>query len=226
MFGRDPLEEQKETQIPAGRDSHIRGKRVWLGLFLGSVIAVLMAGNILYGIFLHTRNERPYCLSCHEYMGPASMWEISDRHTEGFSCPLCHSVLPDQQARCGAFSAHPETVNPNCMGCHSNVMEQKPLDKVVEVRFASPHGPGQREVSVRWQLNDLMFRWHLKKKVCLCTDCHRNVSHDKGASSSDHQPKMAYCKECHYHAAKDDYVRVSPLPKIQVREAKTADGNY
>jgi hypothetical protein len=29
---------------------------------------------------------------------------------------------------------------------------------------------------------------------------------------------MSYCKACHYHAAKDDYVQVSPLPMLEIRE--------
>ena len=73
------MEEQKEAHIPEARDSHIRARRVWLVLFLGALTAALMAGNVLYGIFLQTRTERSFCLSCHEYMGPGRMWNVSDR---------------------------------------------------------------------------------------------------------------------------------------------------
>ena len=146
-------------------------------------------------------------------------------HSSGFACSPCHGLLPGQKGRCGAFSAHPETVNPNCMGCHPLVVEGRSLQKAVEVRFFAPKAPAGREVFYEWNLQDLMYQWHIRNKICLCTDCHRNIAHEKGTNvAHPNRPKMAYCKECHYHRVKDDYVKVSPLPELEVKE-KQKSGN-
>jgi hypothetical protein len=181
-------------------------------LFCCLLVAAVLGANILYGTVLFTRENRSYCLECHRASGPALMWEASDRHAEGLTCGQCHGMLPGRKGRCGAFSAHAETVNPNCMGCHSSVVEGRPLEKVVEVRLQD----GSKVY--RWQLDQLMYGWHLKKNICLCTDCHRNISHERESKAFDHRPKMSYCKACHYHAVKDDYVQVSPLPMLEVKE--------
>ncbi|MGW8322451.1 MAG: hypothetical protein ACWGSD_12950 [Thermodesulfobacteriota bacterium] len=33
---------------------------------------------------------------------------------------------------------------------------------------------------------------------------------------------MSYCKTCHYHAVKDDYAQVSPLPILEIEEGERA----
>ncbi len=190
--------------------------------FLLLLAAGLLGANFLYGTVLFTRENRDYCLQCHRLTGPAVMWEVSERHPAGVTCGPCHGLLPDQKGRCGAFSARAETVNPNCMGCHSSVVQGRPLDKVVTVRVPAVPGVGPGPKTYRWDLEQLMYGWHLKKGVCLCTDCHRNVAHEKESNAYDHRPKMAYCKACHYHAVKDDYVRVSPLPVLEVGEGERA----
>jgi hypothetical protein len=152
------------------------------------------------------------------------MWEASDRHAEGLTCGQCHGVLPGQDARFGAFSAHADTVNPNCMGCHKSVVEGRPLDKVVEVTLQALPDSGTGPKTYRWKLEELMYGWHLKKRICVCTDCHRNIAHEQESTVFGHRPKMAYCKACHYHAVKDDYVKISPLPMLEVKEMSTGVG--
>lgn len=190
-------------------------------VFCCLLVAAVLGANLLYGTVLFTRETRSYCLVCHRASGPALMWEASERHAEGLTCGQCHGRLPGQKGRCGAFSAHADTVNPNCMGCHASVLEGRPLDKVVEVQLQAPPDSGAGPKMYRWRLEELMYGWHLKKRICLCTDCHRNVSHERESKAFGHGPKMAYCKACHYHAAKDDYVQISPLPMLEVREGES-----
>lgn len=179
--------------------------------------AVLVGGNGFYALTAYTRGNRAECLSCHPLIAASYMVGGVARHSSGFSCFQCHGALPGQGARTGSFSAKPEVVNPNCMGCHPRVLTGAALGKEADVRL-----PAQSEASkvYRWKLEDLMYRWHLEKRICICTDCHRNVTHEKasGVPSAPHRPKLAYCGECHYHAAKDDYVQGQPLPAIEVRE--------
>jgi hypothetical protein len=189
-------------------------------VFCCLLVAAVLGANILYGTVLVTRASRSYCLDCHRASGPALMWEASDRHAPGLTCGPCHKLLPGQQGRCGAFSAHAETVNPNCMGCHPSVLQGRPLDKVVEVRLRAGPDSGAEPRVYRWPLEQLMYGWHLKKRICLCTDCHRNVSHERESRVFGHSPKMAYCQACHYHAVKDDYVQITPLPMLEIIESQ------
>lgn len=206
-------------------ESEARARKRRFVIFWVLVGAVFFGGNFLYGMVLYTRGDRALCLDCHRFAGPGRMWERSERHSEGLSCGQCHGYLPAQEGRCGAFSAHPEVVNPNCMGCHARVVQGGLIGKVAEVRVErEPEiDPGGGVKVHRWRLEDLMYTWHLKNKICLCTDCHRNVAHEKGQELLPlHTPRMAYCRECHYHAAKDDYVKALPLPEIRVEQSPAA----
>ncbi len=217
---KDSVEQQNAAEeIGEALDRAAQRRRRFL-VFCFLVAAALLGVNFLYGTVLFTRENRDYCLECHRFSGPALMWEASERHAAGVTCKQCHGLLPGQKGRCGAFSAHAETVNPNCMGCHGSVLQGRPIDKVVTVRI--PAAPGSRSEPrvYRWKLEQLMFDWHLKKRICLCTDCHRNVSHEQQSKEFGHGPKMAYCQACHYHAVKDDYVQVTPLPMLEVTEGE------
>jgi len=215
MWG--PMKDEVKVSPPEPEGEARDRKRRFL-IFWVILAVVFFGGNFLYGMVLYTRTDRALCLNCHRFAGPARMWERSERHSEGLSCPQCHGTLPAQQGRCNAFSAHAEVVNPNCMGCHARVLEGGPIGKVAEVKFGGePGGEEKNGIVYRWRLEDLMYTWHVKKRICLCTDCHRNVAHEKSAlTSPPHMPRLAYCRECHYHAAKDDYVKASPLPQIRV----------
>lgn len=189
-------------------------------VFCGVLAVVVLGANLLYGTMTITRENRTYCLTCHRGSGPALMWEASERHAAGITCGQCHGLLPGQKGRCGSFSAHAETVNPNCMGCHNAVLTGRPIGKLVEVRLDPVPGAAEEPRVYRWPLEELMYGWHLRKGICLCTDCHRNVAHERESAAFGHSPKMSYCRDCHYHAVKDDYVRISPLPKIEVKEGE------
>ncbi len=196
-----------------------RRRKTGFFVFSAFLVLLLIAGNLLYGTTLFTRNNRTYCLSCHQFSQPAHMWEPSEMHSEGFACSPCHSLLPGQEGRCGAFSAHADTVNPNCMGCHPRVLEGRTLGKVVEVHVSSPESPEGKEARYTWNLEDLMYRWHVSNRVCVCTDCHRNVAHDEvNGPLPRNRPEMTSCQGCHYHAVKDDYVKALPLPVLKVKE--------
>lgn len=177
--------------------------------------AILVGVNGFYALTAYTRGNRTECLSCHPLIGASFMVGGVARHRPGLACFQCHGALPGQQALSGSFSAKPDVVNPNCMGCHPRILAGTTLGKDVEVRLAQSAG----SKVYQWKLEDLMYRWHLEKRICLCTDCHRNVAHEKASGAAQpHRPKLAYCGECHYHAAKDDYVKAQPLPAIEVRE--------
>lgn len=193
-------------------------------VFCCLLVVTVLGANLLYGMVLITREARSQCLVCHRVSAPAVMWEVSERHSKGLTCAQCHGMLPGPgtQGRCGAFSAHPDTVNPNCVGCHTSVWEGRPLAKVVEVRLPGSAGSGPAPKVYRWRLEELMYGWHLKKRICLCTDCHRNVAHEQESIAFGHRPKMAYCRDCHYHAVKDDYVKAFPLPMLEVWETAIA----
>lgn len=194
-----------------------RKRKRELFLFSACLAAALLAANLLYGVFLHSRHNRSTCLGCHRANTPAAMWEQAQVHSPGFACSPCHGLPPGRQGRCGAFSAHPDTVNPNCIGCHPVVVAGKPIPKVAEVRLAKSLGNLEEETVYQWPLRDLMYTWHVGNRVCLCTDCHRNIAHDKrGPSFSGNRPRMEACRQCHYHAAKDDYVNVVPLPLLEI----------
>lgn len=212
---RHPEEEEREALELAAQ------RRTRFLVFSCLLVAAVLGANLLYGMVLVTRENRSYCLVCHGTSGPARMWEASDRHAAGITCGQCHGMLPGREGRCGAFSAHAETVNPNCMGCHGSVMEGRPLQRVVEVRLEAAPGTGAVPKVYRWPLEQLMYGWHLKKGICLCTDCHRNIAHEQESKAFGHSPKMSYCRACHYHAVKDDYVQVSPLPMLEFKELGT-----
>lgn len=214
-----------EAPVPLDEETRVRRWRNRLLLFMGGAAALLVAVNLLYATASFTRNDRSYCLSCHALDRPAGYWEPSEMHAQGMACFPCHGVLPGQESPCGAFSAHPDTVNPHCIGCHPGVVEGRPLGRVVEAWRAPGQSGAEEELAARWDLRDMMYTWHVRNRVCVCTDCHRNVAHDKLAPSPlRNRPRMEYCGECHYHSAKDDYVRGDPLPELRTVPALDGGG--
>ena len=55
-------------------------RRTWFVLFSLVVALIFLAGNLLYGTVLATRNHRDTCLSCHETNKPPIQWEPSTMH--------------------------------------------------------------------------------------------------------------------------------------------------
>ncbi|MEW6442435.1 MAG: hypothetical protein AB1640_15970 [bacterium] len=212
--------EKTETpeQARSDRSRTMRFLVFWLVL-----AGALLGGNFLYGLVGYTRSDRGQCLSCHESTGPARMWALSARHSEGLACVQCHGAPPAREGRRGAFSAKADVVNPNCVGCHPRVLTAAPIGKAAEVKLGAQGDENGGGRIYRWKLEDLMSTWHLDKKVSLCTDCHRNVAHEKAPDAkAPNRPKLAYCGECHYHAAKDDYVKARPVPVIEIVEVRAA----
>ena len=212
------MEEEKD-QKTQGVSPGKKKKRLFF--FWGVLILGLLGGNLLYSnVYMHSRHDRSYCVECHQFSSIDAMWEVSDIHSEGITCIQCHGMIPGVPGRRGAFSAHHEVVNPNCIGCHPSVVQGKQIEKTVQVRLPPSKNPDKETETFEWPLQSLMYEWHVKKKICLCTDCHRNIAHSKGVETpgARYRPAMAYCKECHYHAAKDSYVKVSPLPALEIKE--------
>ncbi len=180
--------------------------------------AVVIAANSLYGLARFTRESRSFCLQCHDKgFGTQGLWDVSPMHPEGMPCIFCHTR--PGQSRSGPISARPDTVHPNCVGCHWTVLEANISQKTVVVVEADGRDRDRTEhILYRWPLRDVMYTWHLQKRICLCTDCHRNVAHDRGDEGIRYMPRMAYCAECHYHAAKDEYAQMEPLPILIVEE--------
>jgi|YNPNPStandDraft_1061719.scaffolds.fasta_scaffold00766_20 hypothetical protein len=196
--------------------------RVSLLVFLLFAAGLAAAADGLYGLVRHTRESRKVCLSCHEKTpGTRGLWDLSPAHARGIDCLECHTSAGGTMK--GRISGRPETIDPNCMACHSHILEARIDSRVVTVceRREQEHAGTDQSCAktlARWPLVDLMYTWHVANRVCLCTDCHRNVAHDKGEAGVRYVPKTAYCAGCHYHAAKDDYARMRPLPVIFVEK--------
>lgn len=194
--------------------------RASLLVFLLFTAGLAAAADGLYGLVRHTRESRNACLGCHEKTpGTRGLWDLSPAHGHGIDCLQCHTSAGGTMK--GRISARPETIDPNCMACHFHILQARVDSRVVSVCETQPHArtadPCTKTLA-RWPLEDLMYTWHVANKVCLCTDCHRNVAHDKGEGGVRYVPKTAYCAGCHYHAAKDDYARVRPLPVLFVEK--------
>jgi hypothetical protein len=198
------------------------GSRLNLLVFWVVIGGILLGANGMYGLVHYTRDTRSVCLGCHEKDPKTKgLWDASPIHSQGISCSQCHSTPGGDFTR--PFSAHPDIVNPNCIGCHQPLLDGKVYPRhvyVVEANAGAYDRP--QRVLYTWSLNDLMYTWHLEKKICLCTDCHRNVSHDTENASGRYRPQMAYCAECHYHANKDEYARIRPLPELVAEEKPSA----
>jgi hypothetical protein len=194
------------------------GARLNLLAFWCVIGGILVGANGIFALVYYTHDTRSFCLGCHEKTpGTKGLWDPSPIHTEGISCSQCHSIPGGDRAR--RFYSRPAIVNPNCMGCHQPLLEGKVFPRNVYVREAPVGGYGaSQEVLYQWTLKDLMYTWHIQNKVCVCTDCHRNVSHDRGEAAGRYRPRMAYCAECHYHSSKDDYAMMRPLPDLVVEE--------
>lgn len=194
------------------------GARLNLLMFWLVIGGMLIGANGMYALVHYTRDGRSFCLGCHQKTpGTKGLWDLSPVHSEGIHCSQCHSVPAGSLRR--QLSAHSDALNPNCMGCHQPLLQGKVYPRNVYVREAELEGQwSPQEVLYRWSLKDLMYTWHLENKVCICTDCHRNVSHDKGEAAGRYKPRMTYCVECHYHASKDDYAMMRPLPDLVIEE--------
>lgn len=178
-----------------------RQKEILVGALL--LVVVATSPYVLYGLVRHTTSERSECLSCHNEIQGTEFWAQSDRHRPSISCLQCHSASDGFFAT--DVSKYSDLVNFNCIECHRNAMER---NATVRVKVFLP----SKSKTYLWTLSD-MYKWHVGKKTATCVDCHHNIAH-KAASDKTYYPIIEYCAGCHYHARKDDYVRVEPLPPL------------
>ncbi len=190
-------------------------KKYFVGwLILGLLAGAVVLPHFVFGVVRYTSQFQSTCLDCHENIKPG-IWEQSPIHRVSVTCDKCHKDVTG--AKQGHFSAHDESLNINCIECHSEVLTGKHYETVVHARAVDPSTGQPGKILYTWALDDLQFKWHVAKKNSLCTDCHRNISHDK-VGTKKYQVIMESCAGCHYHAAKDDYVQMKPLPVLTIEK--------
>lgn len=115
------------------------------------------------------------CLSCHAKQTSISMWASSAIHPESVTCVNCHAKVNQMFPR--DFFAD-ERVNKNCLFCHSNVAE-KGMETIHQINFD--------------------HKLHSEEPKLKCTDCHKNIEHEK-MQSGKNRPYKSTCIECHPEA--------------------------
>ncbi len=127
------------------------------------------------GLVRFTTGHPFFCLSCHRNQELAEMWLPSRVHPASVTCTDCHAIPGDLVPR--RFSANDELMNRACIRCHPSIPggEQNTLQTV-------------RFVFVSHKLH--------AEKGARCTDCHRNLEHDK-SSPQTNRPAMEACYQCH-----------------------------
>lgn len=144
---------------------------------LGILIVPLVVGITFFGaIEKYTTGTPQFCMSCHAHQGNIDFLASSTRHPKKVTCPECHAdhtVLVPRD-----FKADDERVNANCRRCHTDVLEKEPNYNNNPLKIIMNH------------------QFHLEGVGAQCTDCHRNISHDK-IEPVTNRPRMEFCFQCH-----------------------------
>jgi nitrate/TMAO reductase-like tetraheme cytochrome c subunit len=175
-------------------------KRTW-GLIVA--ILVLLAAIPGLGLVRFTTGHPFFCLSCHRNQDVPEMWLASRVHPASVTCTECHA--PPGEIIPRKFSASDELMNQNCRRCHD------PL----------PGGEQTTLQSVR-----VVFVSHKRhaEKGALCTDCHRNLEHDK-SSPRTNRPTMESCYRCHQaHPRSQACNTCHPINLVYPKEARGQTG--
>lgn len=147
-----------------------------------AVSAVIVLGPILVGVAVfgaiakYTTGTPEFCMSCHARQGNIDFLASSTRHPKEVTCPQCHgdhAVLIPRD-----FKADDARVNANCRRCHTEVLRQEPTKRNNPLKIIMNH------------------QFHLEDLGAQCTDCHRNISHDK-ITPVTNRPRMEFCLQCH-----------------------------
>ena len=133
-----------------------------------------------FGAFRYTTVDSRYCASCHGDM--ETLVARSHAHPPGLAaCVDCHA-----DAECGtvtgAFAANQATLNARCESCHADIPDL---------------------VEPKKQLIKLSHKIHIKEQGGVCTDCHRNVAHDRFPEGTN-RPTKETCYACHEHKVEID----------------------
>jgi nitrate/TMAO reductase-like tetraheme cytochrome c subunit len=149
-------------------------------VFIASMVIVLgpiLAGVAVFGaIAKYTTGTPEFCMSCHARQGNIDFLASSTRHPKEVTCPQCHGDHTVLIAR--DFKADDARVNANCRRCHTEVLRQEPTKRNNPLKIIMNH------------------QFHLEDLGAQCTDCHRNVSHDKFTPVTN-RPRMEFCLQCH-----------------------------
>lgn len=152
-----------------------------LWLLVGGGLAS-MGGAIFFGGLVHFSSASPsYCLTCHSGNGDPEITYHSMVHPN-VDCVSCHTERGGLigKIRPANYSAKPELVSSNCLRCHENVLRK---DGKVSYKFNT--------LNIR-----IPHRFHIEDIGARCTDCHRNIMHEK-SNPVTNRPHRDYCFECH-----------------------------
>jgi hypothetical protein len=141
---------------------------------LGGAAAVLVAAGA-FGYFRYTTIDSRYCASCH----PEKAARVEGSHMHPLdlaSCADCHGNR-ECDVVTGRWAARAVNLNPRCEACHEEIRE-----------LTEP----------KRQLIKLSHKIHIQQEGCVCTDCHRNVAHDRFPGGTN-RPTKETCACCHEH---------------------------
>lgn len=144
---------------------------------VGVLVVPLVVGVTFFGVIeKYTTGTPQFCMSCHARQGNVDFLASSTRHPKSVTCPECHAdhtvLIPRD------FKADDARVNANCRRCHQSVLEKEP-----------EYGNNPLKIIMNHQ-------FHLEGVGAQCTDCHRNIKHDK-IQPVTNRPRMEFCFQCH-----------------------------
>jgi hypothetical protein len=146
---------------------------VWL-IGIGGAIVVGLSGFV--GVARYANTDEGFCLDCHRSGLNAYLWVGSKVHPAGITCIECHAetgqIIPEK------FRADETRLNENCERCHWETRRAGKADSTGIIVVKVSHG------------------LHLQELDATCTDCHRNIMHDRFVPATN-RPRMGYCYGCH-----------------------------
>lgn len=150
------------------------------GLAAAAFVAAAAAAGLGLAYVDFTATDPVVCRSCHD--DEAALWDASAVHPPGLgSCHECHDGGAET-SRTGRFSADPDAVTANCLACHE---DQKQAEETVS------------------HVVKLSHKVHVTDEGLRCTDCHKNLAHDRYLRAT-YRPTKWSCYVCHEHKKEID----------------------
>ncbi|RLB05292.1 MAG: hypothetical protein DRG50_07445 [Deltaproteobacteria bacterium] len=138
----------------------------------GAIFAAVILSPLFW--FVHYTSSSPtICQECHSDV--AFLWRGSKIHPTSVHCVQCHKSKISS-SRSPTMNAADEAINSNCIRCHRDIQDQ--------VFAKQPTKP------IR-----MSHRYHLMEGL-VCTDCHRNITHDRNRPGTN-RPLKVRCFTCH-----------------------------
>jgi hypothetical protein len=158
--------------------SDVKKSKMILAALAGA--AVVLGVAAAYGYFRYVTVDSRYCASCHA--DEMALLEASHVHPLDLAgCNDCHADAACETVT-GRFAAKAANLNERCLACHGDMPEQTEPKK---------------------QLIKLSHKIHIDQEGCVCTDCHRNVAHDRFEGGTN-RPAKETCYRCHEHKVEID----------------------